>query len=246
MEELWKLESVELSESRQFISRLSDRLKTTRDPGLLGELVEFYFKNGSKRARKVLTSLREAHSQVHFSHTHHPHTHTHRYTSHTHSTHTHTHTIIWPQAIHAWGASIHTLWWCIHYWCRDRCVSLSPFLLQDYFDKLHESIQKTSTRLPVLKLLAHTLNSEVTLILYTVQYSIDCIALFSTLQTSWLYRIVDHPLFPAILEQLKVRPWHVITAVCSQSHGHYTLLLIWVLICLSIYDLLKPLCSNYT
>ncbi len=65
MEDLWKLESVELSESRQFVAKLCDRLKSTRDPTLLGELVEYYFKNGSKRARTVLTSLREAHSQVH-------------------------------------------------------------------------------------------------------------------------------------------------------------------------------------
>ena len=64
MDELWKLESVELTESRQFVSKLAQRLKTSRDPALLGELVEFYFKNGSKRARTVLTSLREAHSQV--------------------------------------------------------------------------------------------------------------------------------------------------------------------------------------
>ncbi len=64
MDELWKLESVELSESRQFVAKLCERLKSTRDPALLGELVEYYYKNGSKRARTVLTSLREAHSQV--------------------------------------------------------------------------------------------------------------------------------------------------------------------------------------
>jgi len=64
MEELWRLESVELSESSQFVSKLTHRLKINRDPALLGELVEYYFKNGSKRARKVLTSLRESHSQV--------------------------------------------------------------------------------------------------------------------------------------------------------------------------------------
>lgn len=64
MEELWKLESVDLIESRQIVGKLRSRLKSSRDPVLLGELVDFYFTNGSKGARKLLTTLREAHSQV--------------------------------------------------------------------------------------------------------------------------------------------------------------------------------------
>ena len=64
MDELWKLESVDTSESRRMAARLQTRLKAAREPTLLGELVELYFKTGSKRARKILTTLREAHSQV--------------------------------------------------------------------------------------------------------------------------------------------------------------------------------------
>lgn len=64
MEELWKLESLDLTESRLIVNKLHQRLKSCRDPVLLGELVDFYFTNGSKGARKILTSLREAHSQA--------------------------------------------------------------------------------------------------------------------------------------------------------------------------------------
>lgn len=64
MDELWKLESVDTTESRKVASRLQTRLKASREPTLLNELVELYFKTGSKRARKILTTLRETHSQV--------------------------------------------------------------------------------------------------------------------------------------------------------------------------------------
>ena len=64
MDELWKLESVDTAESRRVMARLQMRLKASREPTLLGELVELYFKTGSKRARKILTTLRETHSQV--------------------------------------------------------------------------------------------------------------------------------------------------------------------------------------
>ena len=64
MDELWKLESVDTAESRRVMARLQTRLKASREPTLLGELVELYFKTGSKRARKILTTLRETHSQV--------------------------------------------------------------------------------------------------------------------------------------------------------------------------------------
>lgn len=64
MDELWKLESVDTAESRRVTARLQTRLKASREPSLLGELVELYFKTGSKRARKILTTLRETHSQV--------------------------------------------------------------------------------------------------------------------------------------------------------------------------------------
>jgi hypothetical protein len=64
MEELLKLESDDTSASRDVASKIQSRLKGARDPLLLGELVDFYFRNYSKRARKVLTTLRETHSQV--------------------------------------------------------------------------------------------------------------------------------------------------------------------------------------
>lgn len=64
MDELWKLESVDTAESRSVAARLQTRLKASREPTLLNDLVELYFKTGSKRARKILTTLRETHSQV--------------------------------------------------------------------------------------------------------------------------------------------------------------------------------------
>ena len=64
MDELCKLESVDTAESRRVAGRLQTRLKASREPTLLNELVELYFKTGSKRARKILTTLRETHSQV--------------------------------------------------------------------------------------------------------------------------------------------------------------------------------------
>lgn len=64
MDELWKLESVDTGDSRRVAARLQARLKASRDPTLLSDLVELYFKTGSKRARKILTTLRETHSQV--------------------------------------------------------------------------------------------------------------------------------------------------------------------------------------
>ena len=59
-----KLESDDTFASRDVASKIQGHLKSTRDPILLGELVEFYFKTYSRRARKILTTLRETHSQV--------------------------------------------------------------------------------------------------------------------------------------------------------------------------------------
>ena len=65
MEELLcKLESLDMEESRKSVTRLQSMLRAERNPVLLGELVELYFATRSKRAVKVLTSLREAYSQV--------------------------------------------------------------------------------------------------------------------------------------------------------------------------------------
>ena len=64
MEDLLELESDDTSASRDVASRIQYRLKRSRDPSLLGELVDFYLQTYSKRARKILTTLREAHSQV--------------------------------------------------------------------------------------------------------------------------------------------------------------------------------------
>ena len=64
MEDLLKLESDDTHASRDVASRIQHRLKGNRDPSLLGQLVDFYFQTYSKRARKILTTLRETHSQV--------------------------------------------------------------------------------------------------------------------------------------------------------------------------------------
>ena len=64
MEDLLELESDDTYASRDVASKIQCRLKGTRDPSLLADLVEFYFQTYSKRARKVLTTLREMHSQV--------------------------------------------------------------------------------------------------------------------------------------------------------------------------------------
>lgn len=64
MEDLLKLESDDTHASRDTASKIQYRLKGSRDPSLLGQLVDFYFQTYSKRARKILTTLRETHSQV--------------------------------------------------------------------------------------------------------------------------------------------------------------------------------------
>lgn len=64
MEGLLKLESADTLASRCVASEIHKRLNRTRDPLLLGELVDFYFETYSKRTRKILTTLGEAHSQV--------------------------------------------------------------------------------------------------------------------------------------------------------------------------------------
>lgn len=65
MEELMcKLESQDMEDSRKSVTRLQSMLRAERNPVLLGELVEFYFATRSKRAVKVLATLREAYSQV--------------------------------------------------------------------------------------------------------------------------------------------------------------------------------------
>lgn len=64
MEDLLELESADTSASRDVASRIQFSLKGTRDPSLLGQLVEFYFQTYSRRARRILTTLRETHSQV--------------------------------------------------------------------------------------------------------------------------------------------------------------------------------------
>lgn len=66
MEDLLKLESPDTSASRSVATNIHERLKKNRDPSLLGDLVDFYFKTRSKRTRKILTTLRETHSQVNF------------------------------------------------------------------------------------------------------------------------------------------------------------------------------------
>jgi len=64
MDGLFKLESTDTRTSRVAASAIHSRLKSTRDPLLLEELVDFYFQTHSKRTRKILTTLGEAHSQV--------------------------------------------------------------------------------------------------------------------------------------------------------------------------------------
>ena len=64
MDELVKLDSLDILESRNSVSRLQKRLASGRDPTLLSDLVEFYFARGSRRAVKVLTGLKNVQSQV--------------------------------------------------------------------------------------------------------------------------------------------------------------------------------------
>ncbi len=63
-EELYRLESVDITESRWHVSRMQKRLENGRDPALLGELVDFYLATESKQALAVLTSLKTVQSQV--------------------------------------------------------------------------------------------------------------------------------------------------------------------------------------
>lgn len=64
MEELSKLDSVDIRESKEYVWRLQKRLNGARDLVLLGELVDYHFATSSKRALKVLTSLKSVHAQV--------------------------------------------------------------------------------------------------------------------------------------------------------------------------------------
>lgn len=64
MQDLLKLESNDKFASRDVAGKIHYQMKGNRDPSMLGELVEFYFQTYSKRTRKILTTLREAHSQV--------------------------------------------------------------------------------------------------------------------------------------------------------------------------------------
>lgn len=63
-EELYKLESLDIAESRCNVSRMQKRLENGREPALLSELVEFYLATASKRALAVLTTLKGVQSQV--------------------------------------------------------------------------------------------------------------------------------------------------------------------------------------
>ena len=65
MEELVKrLESVDTQESAKAVSRLQKRLGSSREPQLLGELVDYFIASGSLRALRVLSSLKDVQSQV--------------------------------------------------------------------------------------------------------------------------------------------------------------------------------------
>ena len=65
MEELIKrLESVDTQESAKVVSRLQKRLGSTREPQLLGDLVDYFIASGSPRALRVLASLKDVQSQV--------------------------------------------------------------------------------------------------------------------------------------------------------------------------------------
>ena len=65
MEELVKrLESVDTQESAKAVGRLQKRLGRSREPQLLGELVDYFISSGSPRALRVLSSSKDVQSQV--------------------------------------------------------------------------------------------------------------------------------------------------------------------------------------
>ena len=65
MEEVLKrLESVDTQESARAVGRLQKRLGSSREPQLLGDLVDHYIASGSARALEVLSSLKDVQSQV--------------------------------------------------------------------------------------------------------------------------------------------------------------------------------------
>lgn len=59
-----KLESVNTQDSSRAVSLLQKRLSSSRDPHLLGELVDHFITSGSKHVLKVLSSLKDVQSQV--------------------------------------------------------------------------------------------------------------------------------------------------------------------------------------
>ena len=63
-EEFQRVESGDLSVSQRFVQRLKSSLNATRDPELLGDIVDYYLQRGSVIALRVLTSLKDIYSQV--------------------------------------------------------------------------------------------------------------------------------------------------------------------------------------
>lgn len=116
-EELSRLESGDLAVLQRVVQQLRSSLGAVREPELLNELVDYQLHTGSETGLRILTSLKDLHSQ-------------------------------------------------------------------DFFAKLHDCLLRKHSRLPALRLLAHMLNG----------------------QASWLYKTVDSPVFPVLLQLLRSSP----------------------------------------
>ena len=64
MDGVLTVDSADIHESLEAVSRLQKRLSRGRDPSAMTDLVDYFLSSGSSRAAKALLSLREPHSQV--------------------------------------------------------------------------------------------------------------------------------------------------------------------------------------
>lgn len=180
MDEILTVDSVDIHDSLEAVSRLQKRLSRGRDPSAMTELVDYFLSSGSNRAARALLGLREPHSQVRAA--------------------------LWVRSSRTVGRQP---WAGAGYFRKSFIIPSSS--CQDFFDKLNECLHQRGKRLAALQLLAHVLNTQVS--------TVDCPCLTGyhgctraselalvhlPSQASWLYRMVDHPLFDSVMCQLKV------------------------------------------
>lgn len=65
-EEFSKLETVDVTISQRLVQRWRKNLNTIREPEILAELIDYYLSTQSLPALRILTGLKDLHSQVQY------------------------------------------------------------------------------------------------------------------------------------------------------------------------------------